>query len=489
MWPKGKSGSISLSVKALALLVLFGAGFAHAQIPHPNPFQHIVLIIQENRTPDNLFHALLTWPGINPAKYNLSSNGVNSSGQIIALTPEPLGNPYDLSHAHHAFQQMYDGGKMDGADLITCTGTCPANPQFKYVDNSTHLIDPYLNLAAQYGWANFMFQTNQGPSTPAHLFLLAGTSAPTKSDDGLGVFLAETPSAPTGVPATGETGCLAPATEWNWLVNPTGPETKLLNDPLGALCFSHDTMATLLDDAGLTWKYYAAAGTKTVPGGYLLNAPNHIREICVPDAGYTTCTGTEWANNVDLVPADVLTDIRNCKLANVSWVTPIYGNSDHPGNASGGPTGGPSWVASIVNSIGSDTTCEGGKGYWSDTAVIVVWDDWGGWYDHEPPTILKGVQGDYQYGFRVPMIVVSAYTPKASVNNSRHDFGSILRFIEGVFDIPEGALKFADARANNDLSAFFNFKAKPRVYQTIPAPLDADFFINDTTPPEPPDDD
>jgi phospholipase C len=263
----------------------------------------------------------------------------------------------------------------------------------------------------------------------------------------------------------------------------------LTNNPLGAFCFSHDTMATLLDAAGLSWKYYSAVGSTSNPGGYLVNAPNHFREICEPDADYTQCTGPEWAANVDLNPSDVLTDIQGCKLSNVSWVTPIFSNSDHPGNANGGPTGGPSWVASIVNAIGNDKTCEGGAGYWSDTAIIVTWDDWGGWYDHEAPTILKGVQGDYQYGFRVPLIVVSAYTPRGLVNNSRHDFGSMLRFIEGVFDIEEGSLKFADARANNDLGTFFNFKSKPRAFQAIPAPLDADYFIHYNGPQDPPDDD
>jgi len=146
-------------------------------------------------------------------------------------------------------------------------------------------------------------------------------------------------------------------------------------------------------------------------------------------------------------------------------------------------------VASIVNAIGAATTCDGGAGYWSDTAILITWDDWGGWYDHEPPTILPAPLGDYQYGFRVPFIVVSAYTPAAYVNNERLDFGSSLRFIEGVFNIPEGALSFADARATSDLSNFFQFTQSPRSFQKIPARFDAEYFIRDKTPPEAPDND
>jgi phospholipase C len=146
-------------------------------------------------------------------------------------------------------------------------------------------------------------------------------------------------------------------------------------------------------------------------------------------------------------------------------------------------------VASIVNAIGNATACEGGAGYWSDTAILITWDDWGGWYDHVAPPVLTGSQGLYQYGFRVPLLVVSAYTPKGYVSNVTHDFGSILNFIESVFNIREGSLGFADERANGDLREFFRFRRRIRRFRTFQAPLDANFFINDKRPPEPPDTD
>jgi phospholipase C len=482
---------MKFDAKRLVLLWL-GTAVAQAQIPYPNPFHHVVVIVQENRTPDNLFRGLLTWPGINPANYDIATWGVNSKGQIIPLKPGPLGIGYDLSHTHSAFVAMYDKGKMDGADKIPCSGVCTANPQFKYVDNSQHILDPYLTLAAEYGFANAMFQTNQGPSFPAHQFLFGGTSAPSVLDDRRGIFVAENPSAPKGAgyKAGSDTGCLAPLNESNWLIEPGGTETKLINNPLGQLCFSHDTMAKLLEDHELTWRYYAPGTVNpggSNPGGSIWTAPNSIREICEPNQSYSECLGREWATNVDLKPSDVLSDIRACRLANVSWVIPDGRNSDHAGSPA--TTGGPSWVASIVNAIGADTQCEEGKGYWSNTAIVITWDDWGGWYDHVAPTVLGSPQGDYQHGFRVPLLVVSAYTPKAYVNNVGHDFGSILKFIEAAFGIPEGSLGFADERATGDLRGFFNFQQPPRKFQIIKAPLDADFFINDTRPPEPPDND
>ena len=66
--------------------------------------------------------------------------------------------------------------------------------------------------------------------------------------------------------------------------------------------------------------------------------------------------------------------------------------------------------------------CDNGAGYWNNTAIFITWDDWGGWYDHEPPTILAQPEGDYQYGFRVPLVVVSAYTPQGYINNTAPRF-------------------------------------------------------------------
>ncbi len=76
----------------------------------------------------------------------------------------------------------------------------------------------------------------------------------------------------------------------------------------------------------------------------------------------------------------------------------------------------------------------------------------------------------------------------AYVDNNRMDFGTVLRFIENNFGIAQGSLNFADARASGNLSEFFNLKQVRRVFQTIPARLDANYFINDKSPLTDPDD-
>src|SRR5208282_5437064 len=138
------------------------------------------------------------------------------------------------------------------------------------------------------------------------------------------------------------------------------------------------------------------------------------------------------------------------------------------------------------NAIGQNPTCTAGidvgQTFWNNTAIVVTWDDWGGWSDNQPPPILSPLpctrdngQGDYQYGCRVPLVVVSAYTPKGYINNNTHDFGSILRMIEGIYGITEGTLGVADARANTDLSGFFT--GSYRSYTAVPALEPASFFL------------
>lgn len=444
-------------------------GPQNLQLTNTAVIQRVVIIFQENRTPDNLFQD----PVLIGRGADIASSGVNSKGQTVPLTPIDLGtvgsNPqnYDLGHSHPSFVAMYDGGKMDGADLIKCSpdANCPPNanpnPQFKYVKPAD--VQPYFALAEQYTFGDRMFQTNQGPSFPAHQFIISGTSAPTATSD---LFAAE------NMNLTGNAGCIAPAGQTVAMIGPEGNETKWTPE---FPCFEHPTLTDLLDANGLTWRYYAPS-----PGS-IWSGPDAIDHICQEKIvnGTPTCTGPDWVNNVVIPEAQVLTDIANGKLADVTWVIPNGTESDHSDLSNGS---GPSWVASIVNAIGSSS-------YWANTAIIITWDDWGGWYDHVVPKVIDdGVSwgSGYLYGFRVPLIVVSPYAKAANVTHTDHDFGSILKFIETTYSLP--SLDYADAHAD-DMSDCFNLTQTPTKFQTILAPMDAQHFIEDKSPRTDPDDD
>jgi phospholipase C len=434
------------------LLVALGTTAALAQAPRDHHgVQNVVVIFQENRTPDNLFHD----PVLIQRGADIASSGVNSLGQTIPLSPIDLGttgsNPqnYDLSHTHSAFLSMYDGGKMNGADLIPCSpaANCPPNahpnPQFMYVNPSD--VRPYFALAEQYTFGDRMFQTNQGPSFPAHQFIISGTSAPTPTSN---LFAAENPAGVTN--ANGNTGCTAPSAEFVRMIDPSGSESQKFYP-----CFDHLTLVDLMDSRGVSWRYY------TPSAGSIWTGPNAIQHLRF---------GTDW-NNVVLKPAQILSDISNGQLANVSWVIPSGRSSDHPVNTDGS---GPSWVASIVNAIGNSQ-------YWDNTVILITWDDWGGWYDHVAPTVINS----YEYGFRVPLIVVSPFAKQGYISHVTHDFGSILKFIEEVYHLP--SLGYADALADN-LSDCFDFHRHNRFHQ-IRARYGAKYFLNDRRPPTDPDDD
>ncbi len=457
------------------LLFLSGCtGFSSAGSSDPSTtllgrFQHVVIIFQENRTPDNLFHdSVLIARGA-----DIASSGVNSSGELVPLTQIPLGINYDLSHTHAAFLDMYDGGKMDGADKIpiTCyvsTNCPPANAQFMYVQASD--AAPYFQIAEQYVFGDRMFQTNEGPSFPAHQFILSGTSAPTA---GSRLFAADNPAENYG-------GCTSPPETLVPLIDPEGNESTSMYP-----CFEHPTLTDELNEKGISWRYYSVMSNF---GGYLWTAPNAIQHMCGPNVAppnATSCTGSDWVNKVVFYtaqkPAPVLADIMNGQLAAVSWVIPTGQNSDHANSTVN--IGGPSWVASIVNAIGNSS-------YWSNTVIIITWDDWGGWYDHVPPPEVirddKNWGSGYIYGFRVPLIVVASYAKPGYISHVNHDFGSILNFIEQNFGLP--SLGYADARADS-LADCFNFSQTPLQFQTIEAPVGAKQFLNDHTPPTDPDDD
>ena len=497
------------------------------------PLQHIIVVVQENRTPTNLF-------GNDTA---LIANGFHSvttgqcGNQTVTLTSYQLDACFDASHAHTAWVTAFDSGKMDqfcqiksgiggcnaqqqqGIPMCNVNGTQTPCPEYTTVDPSQ--LGPYFQMAANGGFANYMFQTNQGPSFPAHQFLFSGTSepiaAPTKD---YRFFAAENATFPSG-DKDKHYGCLADIGTVVKQVNPTtGNEVKGFTpnyvDPAdqtpGYPCYEHNTLGDVLSNAKpspITWRYY------TANDGSLWNAPNAISHICVPSGstnnGSSTCTGPIYASNV-VDNLQLFTDLganpaqAQCTLPQVSWVIPDGNWSDHPGAV--GHDGGPSWVAAIVNAAGGfnndGTALPIQCGYWANTAILTTWDDWGGYFDDLSPIPLmssgNGGKGGYPgtkngtfyvYGFRVPLLVNSTFAkinyvsggnvfPPTCPNSYCHDYGSILNFIEYAFgtggarlpEVGSASWHFADFYAqdkgtgsnNYSLFDFFNFsQANPFV--------------------------
>ncbi len=407
---------------------------------------HVIIIVQENRSFDNMFHQ---FPGADSADY-----GETSKGARIKLFPERLTEPMDISHTHDSFDLEYNRGKMDGFNLVQsrCSkdqdeGTCRKSDLHPYGYVPRWEIKPYWVMASQYVLADRMFQTNEGPSFPAHQYLVSGTSTISNSST---LRAAENAHVGSG---GGQGGCDSRTGTTVRLIDDDGSENHKIFP-----CFTRTSLMGLANAAGLTWHYYQAH-----LGHGLWNAPDAIRDIRY---------GQLYRTDVVAPQTKVLHDIAHGNLANVVWVTPSKFASDHAGVNDGS---GPAWVASVVNAVGESR-------YWNHAAIFVTWDDWGGWYDHVKPPQYNS----YELGLRVPLIVISPYARAHHVSHREHEFGSILKFTEKALGL--GSLGTTDVRSD-DLDDCFNFFAKPRPFKMIPASLPPGYFESQPISNQDPDDD
>lgn len=398
--------------------------------------QHVVIVIQENRSVDNLFHFL--------PKANTVSYGQNSQAKSVRLQAVSLTAPYDVDHNHPDFVMEYAKGKLNGWNLagVKCKKPtqCPSQAvaAYGYVPQSD--VQPYYDLAKQYTFGSAMFQSNEGPSFPAHQYLVSGTST---ISSGSGLRAAENAFTRNAI-ATG--GCDSPKGSLVQLIDAAGAENQSTFP-----CFNRLALTSLIDKAGLSWHYY-----QNTPGAGMWNGLDAIQSLWE--------TKTEYNANVITPSSQFLTDIGHGYLANVTWITPSTAASDHADRNDGS---GPSWVASVVNAIG-------GSKYWGTTAIFVTWDDWGGWFDHVPPPQYNS----YELGFRVPLLVISPYAKRGYTSTVRHEFGSILKFTEEALHL--GSMGTTDGRAD-DLSDCFQFGKPDYKFVQIRSKYGKQYFLHQTS--------
>jgi len=395
--------------------------------------KHVVIIIQENRTVDNLFNGL---PGANTVR-----TGKNDLGQNVQLQQVSLTAPWDLSHRHIAWVADYRNGNMNGFnnENVHCYhhAKCPSHEvaAYGYVPQSE--VQPYWDLAEQYTFANNTFQSNQGPSFPAHQYLVSGTST---IADGSQLRASENAHDPRDRGKQG--GCDSIKGTTVATIDSKGQQSQFVYP-----CFSRVSIMELMNNNRVSWSYYQAN-----KGAGQWHAVDAVRGIW----------NSPSYKNVKWPSSRVLRDIAAGRLDQVTFITPTGAESDHAAHNKGK---GPAWVTSIVNAIGQSA-------YWKDTAIFVVWDDWGGWYDHVTPTVYNS----YELGFRVPLIVIGPYAKAGYISTRQHEFGSILKFTEEVFNL--GSLGTTDVRSD-DLSDCFNFRRQPRPFKTIAAAPGARYFLNE----------
>ena len=401
--------------------------------------KHVVIVVQENRSFNNLF---MGFPGARTSKY-----GYDSYGERIKLRPVPLDTSWDIDHSSGSMFAACDGTgsipgtdcKMDGFNLeyAGCGRSCPiTHPQYAFVPYSE--TKPYFDIGKQYVLADEMYASNfDASSFISHQYIISGQA----------LSAVNYPYGAWGCPGG-----------YSDKISEVGPQRQI---PYGTevVCWDPTTLGDELDTAGISWAYYAVSYSG-FPGLWsAYQAINHIYN------------GNDWKKDVLSPPSQFLTDVKNGNLRSVSWVTPTCADSDHAGCDS---KSGPSWVTSLVNAVGESK-------YWDSTAMFIFWDDYGGWYDAQPPAY-----ADYDgLGFRIPMLIVSPYAKRGYVSHVHYEHGSILKFVEDIFGL--GRLAASDKRAKSPAKDSFNFNQAPRKFRKIPSPLGVDYFLHEPPDHRPPD--
>jgi phospholipase C len=273
----------------------------------------------------------------------------------------------------------------------------------------------YWTYAQTFTLADHFFSSLHGPTFPNHLYTVAAQSNGVISNN----------YNPTT--ADPNYGCDARTGTTVQILNSDGTYSYVKP------CFTIQTLADLLQSAGLSWRYYAPGKGQS---GYLWNTLDAISQIR---------NGPLWKTN-DLPYTQFLTDAQNGQLPAFSWLVQPGNVSDHPPSS---VCAGENWTVQQLNAImqGPD---------WNSTVVFLTWDDFGGFYDHVPPPSVD----TFGLGPRVPFIIISPYALPNHISTTQYEFSSVLKFAEERFNLPNLGARDANPSLN-DLTDSFDFTQAP----------------------------
>ena len=443
--------------------------------------RHVVMIVQENRSFDSYFG---TYPG---------ADGIPASdGHFTVCLPDPAtggcDRPFHDSslvngggpHGEDAVDADVDGGLMDGFVRESETiggrgcggfaGVCSAlAPSDVMGYHDAREIPNYWAYAANFALDDHMFQSDASWSLPAHLYEVSGWSArcsrpgdPSScvNDDELGGYQT------SYIIGVGTRGRQAAERVRQLLrtarrrlrrcrfVQPTGPPgggapigtttryrlavaqcRRRVNDELAkrratisrrlstTYNYAWTDITYLLHKDGVSWGYFITPGGEPDCEGGNANCSSSPFTVGTPDIwnplpSFTDVRQDGQLDNIQDV-SHFLRDARTGDLPEVSWIVPDQQHSDHP---PANIANGQAYVTNLINTImqGPD---------WDSTAIFLVWDDWGGFYDH----VLPPVADENGYGFRVPSLVISPYSRPGFIDHQTLSFDAINKFIEDDF--------------------------------------------------------
>ncbi len=454
---RARWGLLLLSLAAGLWLVAAGVGAAAPaparRVPREearSKIQHVVIIMQENRSFDHYFG---TYPGANGIP--MDANGVPTVCNPNPLTgtcDKPFLDTGDVNYGGPHFMRdaitAIDGGKMDGFIIAAANKGQPTQDVMSYHDRGQ--IPNYWAYADTYLLQDNLFEPVESWTLPSHLFLVSAWSA----------------------------RCPNPADPMSCINDPANPRVAQNTSPL----YAWTDITYLLHKNKVSWKYYVNQGIEPeCPGEQLTCAPRmqlvNQESLVNPLPAFTTVHDDhELSNIVD--EATFATDAVTGNLPSVAWVVPSHVVSEHP---TAHISAGQAYVTGLINAVMQ-------RPDWNSTAIFLAWDDWGGFYDHVPPPTID----QNGYGIRVPGLLISPYA-KHTIDHQTLSFDAYLKFIEDLFLGGQRLDPATDGRPDprptvrenvaqlGDLLDEFDFSQTPRPILILP-PYPSYTRVEDTAP-------
>ncbi len=452
--------ALILSAVGIVVSSAESAAPAGAALTGIHKIQHVIVIMQENRSFDNYFG---TYPG---------ADGIPAAnGHFTVCDPDPAHggcvvpyyDPKDVDmgacHANSCEALIEDGGKMDG-----WVAEGEVNPYGIPTDvmgyHDARQVPNYWKYAENFVLNDHMFSSTNSWSEPAHLYTVSGWSAQCTSLD----------------PMSCSTNVGGPILEQTENAN----VDQAMKTGTSTVQFPWTDLTYLLHKNQVSWAYYVDPGT--VPDcvdGAVATCAARPQNYTTPGIWNPLPMFSDVQQDKQVGNVQPLTSFEhaaaNGTLPAVSWIVPGGPNSEHPQNPVPGSQPGNSihegqaYVTNLINSVmrGPD---------WNSTAIFVSWDDWGGFYDNvEPPTVDAA-----GYGFRVPGLVISPYSKPGYVDHQSMSQDAYLKFIEDDFlngaridpktdGRPDSRPDVRDALPSaGDLRTDFNFNQAPRAPLLLP---------------------
>ncbi|MGA9858427.1 MAG: alkaline phosphatase family protein [Solirubrobacteraceae bacterium] len=409
--------------------------------------EHVIFLIQENRSFDHYFGTLRGVRGFADRRGARAFRQRDAHGATVL--PFKLGNDYcmpDITHDWGPQHQSWDRGRMDSfvATHEASDGAATGVETMGYYTRRD--LGFYYALADAFTICDGYHCSVIGPTDPNRLMSMSATIDP-----------------------AGAHG---------------GPLVETLVASRGAMQgkFTWTTMPERLQAHGVSWKVYM----DQKGGGILDNVLPYFAAYNKPGELADRALHTSY-------PGDFVSDIAHDRLPKVSWVLTDLLATEHPGFSSA--AAGEQAVAAVVKAVMSNPKV------WAKTALFITWDENGGFFDHvAPPAAPAGTKGEYLtvsplptaaagvagpigLGFRVPMLIVSPFTRGGLVCSDTFDHTSMLRFVETRFGVEVPNLSHWRRGVTGDLTSAFNFAARPSSARPrLPAPRSSVGACSSTTP-------